>query len=69
MMYRIVRFYESAGIRRRTIKYVPTLELAQEHCEDPQASSDSCTSKVGKDRTRRIGRWFDGWESVKDGWY
>lgn len=63
-MYRIIRFYESAGIRKRTIKRVPTLALAQEHCNDPETSSTTCKGKVGKARTRKLGRWFDGYEQI-----
>lgn len=63
--YRIVRFYQSAAIRRRVIKIVPTLALAQEHCSDPETSSETCTSPVGKARTRRIGPWFDGYEEIR----
>jgi hypothetical protein len=60
--YNIVRFYEKAGIRRRVIRERVTLEEAQRHCSDPDTSSTTCTTKSGKDRTRRIGRWFDGYE-------
>lgn len=59
--YNIVRFYENAGIRRRVIRERVTLEEAQRHCGDPETSSSTCTSKAGKARTRRVGRWFDGY--------
>jgi hypothetical protein len=62
-MYDIVRFYESASIRRRVIESAVTLEAAQRHCNDPETSSETCTSKTGRARTRRLGRWFDGYES------
>jgi hypothetical protein len=60
--YRIVRFYHSAAIRRRVIDTGLTLEEAQAHCKDPQTSSKTATTKVGRDRTRRLGMWFDGYE-------
>lgn len=60
--YNIVRFYKDAGIRRRIVKERVTLEEAQRHCSDPETSASTCTSKVGKARTRRYGMWFDGYE-------
>jgi hypothetical protein len=63
--YRIVRMYQDAEIRRRTIDTGLTLAEAQAHCKDPQTSSSTCTSKAGKARTRRLGAWFDGYEEDK----
>lgn len=63
-MYRIVRFYRDAGIRRRVIDTGLTLEQARAHCNDPETASSTCTGKVGKDRTRRVGEWFDGYEKA-----
>ena len=57
-MYTIYRFYFRGG--KRTIKGGLTLEEAQSHCKDPQTSSRTCTSSVGKRRTKRMGPWFDG---------
>jgi len=59
--YNIVRFYQNS-YRRRIIRERVTLEQAQRHCNDPETSSSTCTSKAGKARTRRVGRWFDGYE-------
>ena len=59
--YRIVRFYRRGG--SRIIKRGLTLEEAQAHCRDPETSSATCTSAVGKRRTRQVGEWFDGYES------
>ena len=64
-MYRIVRFYESANIRRRIIDTGLTLEQAKAHCSDPETSSSTCTKAAGKARTKRLGRWFDGYEESK----
>lgn len=61
-MYNIVRFYESASIRSRIIERSVTMAEAQEHCKNPESSSSTCTSEVGKARTRKVGRWFDGYE-------
>jgi len=59
-VYDIVRYYQSARIRRRVIREAVTLEEAKRHCNDPESSSDTCTSNVGKARTRKLGAWFDG---------
>jgi hypothetical protein len=64
-MYRIVRFYESAPIRRRIIAKGLTLEQAKAHCSDPETSSSTCTKAAGKARTKRLGRWFDGFEEAR----
>ena len=64
-MYRIIRFYESANIRRRIIDTGLTLEQAKAHCSDPETSSSTCTKAAGKTRTKRLGRWFDGYEESR----
>jgi hypothetical protein len=63
--YRIVRMYFRNDIPRRTIRTGLTLEQAQAHCQNPQTSSSTCTSKVGRARTRRLGAWFDGYQEDK----
>jgi len=64
-MFRIVRFYFDAQIRRRVIKTSLTEEQAKEHCSNPQTSSSTCASAVGKRRTKQLGAWFDGYEESK----
>jgi len=59
--YKIVRRYFN-DTPRRTIQSNLTLAEAQAHCSDPETSSSTCTSAVGKARTRRLGAWFDGYE-------
>lgn len=62
--YKVIRhFYHSN--RKFTIKTGLTLKEAQEHCNDPETSSSTCTSPAGKRRTRRSGPWFDGWTEEK----
>lgn len=61
-MYKVVRMYFNRDIRPRTLSTGLTLEEAQAHCKDPETSSSTCTSKVGKARTRKLGPWFDGYE-------
>jgi hypothetical protein len=62
-MYRVIRFYKHGG--RRTIERGLTLEQAQAHCQDPETSSSTCTTSVGRARTRRMGDWFDGYEEAR----
>lgn len=64
-MYNIVRFYRDAGINRRTIRTGLTLEEARAHCNDPETSSRTCASAVGRRRTREIGDWFDGYGEAR----
>ena len=59
--YKIVRMYFKGG--RRTIETGLTLEQAQAHCQDPETSSSTCTSSKKKAITKRMGPWFDGYES------
>ena len=59
--YNVVRFYFRGG--RRVIHQRVTLKEAQAHCADPETSSSTRTSATGRARTRRLGRWFDGYES------
>jgi len=61
--YNVVRFYQSAGIRRRIILERVTLEEAQRHCSDPETSSSTCRGSWARRRTRLYGAWFDGYEA------
>lgn len=58
-MYKIVRMYFE-NHRPRTIKTGLTKEEAMKHCNDPETSSSTCTNYAGKQRTKRMGAWFDG---------
>ncbi len=60
--YKIVRMYQHAATRRRTIKTGLTLDEAQAHCRDPETSSRTCKSAAGRRRTERKGPWFDGYD-------
>lgn len=62
--YQVVRNYFEAGIRRRVIQTHMSLAQVQAHCKDPDTSSSTCTSKVGRARTRKVGAWFDGYERM-----
>jgi hypothetical protein len=59
--YKIVRGFRDS-YKRITIARHLTLEEAQAHCKDPETSSSTCTSTVGKRRTKLHGPWFDGYE-------
>jgi hypothetical protein len=61
--YRVVRFYFNRPGQRRTIIPRCTLAEAQAHCGNPETSSSTATSSTARRRTRRMGRWFDGYES------
>ena len=63
-LYNIVRFFADPNKPARVVKRGVTLEEAQEHCNDPETSSRTCTSATGKARTRKHGPWFDGWRAV-----
>lgn len=59
--YKIVRFAFGSG--GRTIKTDLTLEEAQEHCEDPETSSRTCSweTKFKEKRDHGSELWFDGY--------
>ena len=61
--YKIIRHY-FGDTPNRTIATGLTLEEAQAHCNDPETSSSTCTGKVGKARTKRLGKWFDGYTEI-----
>lgn len=64
-MYRVVRFYRDAYPRRRILKRGLTLDEAQAHCRDPETSSSTATASAAKQRTKRLGPWFDGYEEAR----
>lgn len=41
-----------------------TLEEAQEHCNDPETSSSSATSRASIVHTEMYGDWFDGYRKA-----
>ncbi len=60
--YKIIRHYQRGHFRHRVIETRLTLEQAQEHCRNPETSSRTATSYRARERTRRCGPWFDGYE-------
>lgn len=63
MKYKIVRHYfrDSRRVPRIMARDL-TLSEAQQHCQDPETSSKTCTTEKGKRHTRRFGPWFDGYD-------
>lgn len=59
--YKIVRSFFNSNISKRTIIRGLSLEEAQAHCHNPETSSSTCTKSAGKVRTRKFGKWFDGY--------
>lgn len=59
MKYKIVRFFRDKP--KRVIREGLTLEEAMAHCEDPETSSRTATSKRALQITAEEGPWFDGW--------
>lgn len=64
MSYKIVRMYFNDEIPSRTIKRGLTLEEAQAHCSSDESSSKTATSRAGRERTRKYGPWFDGFQEA-----
>lgn len=62
--YRIVRIYQGDHPREH-LQGGLTLAEAQAHCSDPETSSGTCTSDVGKRRTAQRGPWFDAYYEEK----
>ena len=61
--YKIVRMFFDDNRRSRVIERGLTLDEAQTHRKDPETSSKTCTSSAKKRYTKRVGKWFDGYES------
>ena len=61
--YRIVRFRFRNG--SEVIKSGLALEQAQDHCKNPETSSETCKGAVGRRYTEKWGAWFDGYEKEK----
>lgn len=60
--YKIVRYYADSNKRKRTMYRGYTLEQAQEWCKREDTSSATTQTPSGKEATRRMGPWFEGYE-------
>ncbi len=58
--YKIIRHYFKTKTKR-VIHTGLTLEEAQQHCNNPETSSRTCTTSEGRKRTQKLGPWFDGY--------
>jgi hypothetical protein len=58
--YKVIRFFHHHS--NEVIKTGLSLDEAQEHCQDPETSFSTCTTKEAKRRTKEFGLWFDGYE-------
>lgn len=59
--YSIIRFFQDG--ERQELQSGLSLEDAQEHCNDPQTSSRTCTEPALVAMTAERGQWFDGFEA------
>ena len=59
----VVRFYQNPTIHSRVLETGLTLAEAQAHCSDPESSSSTATGAKARRITRRVGEWFDGYDS------
>jgi hypothetical protein len=62
LRYKIIRMYQDELHSSRVIHRGLSLADAQEHCRDPETSSSTATSGHAKQRTKRCGPWFDGYD-------
>jgi len=57
--YSVVRYFAKGG--NETLHTCLSLEDAKAHCEDPETSSRTCTSREGLALAAQRGPWFDGY--------
>jgi hypothetical protein len=62
--YRLVRFYQRdpQDLTREVLAEGQTFDQVREHCNDPETASVTCTTDEGRERTRKCGPWFEGFE-------
>jgi len=63
--YKIVRMYAERPGWDVIVRNL-TLEGARAYCNDPETSSRTATSDVAKERTAKVGAWFDGYTMQED---
>lgn len=64
-MYEIIRMYsDNRGCDVRKGLSDLTLEEAQEHCDDPETSSNSCLSDAKRNQYGENVSWFDGYRET-----
>lgn len=60
MKYRIIRMFENYP--QRVISEGLTLEQAEAHCKDPEATSSTARGTAASLRTQKYGPWYDTYE-------
>lgn len=58
--YRIMRYFFE-GHCPQIVHTGLTLDEAQEHCNNPETDSTTCTSATARQLAVKRGRWFDGY--------
>lgn len=58
--YSIIRYYKNGKHPSKMIATDLSLGEAAAHCNDPETSSRTATSKEAEEHTKRYGDWFDG---------
>jgi len=61
--YTITRFFLNGY--REVIKTDLSHDEAVLHCTDRETSSTTCISSESKERTKKYGSWFEGWQKQK----
>jgi hypothetical protein len=63
MLYKVVRKFYNESVSSYTVPGMTGLYLSevQAHCQNPETSSKTCTSKAGRARTAKHGPWFDAY--------
>lgn len=59
--YSITRRYFNKATPNEVLMEGLTLEEAQEHCSNPETSSETCTKPHNVARTEQCGPWFDSY--------
>ncbi len=63
MSYKVLRsYFDDVNYPQELLAEGLTLDEAQQHCKNPEASSRTCKEPQNVARTERCGRWFDGYE-------
>lgn len=60
LSYKIVRYYRDLSVPNETIMTGLYREQAEDHVNNPEASSATATSSLAKELTALKGEWFEG---------
>ena len=62
--YDIIRQFADPEIDTIVIRRGVTLEVAREHCRDPEHNSRTARHPQAVARTESVGAWFDGYREA-----